>query len=589
MFKRRLIKLKIRDIKMTEEIKKKIQINTEDSDTRYQVLAYLIFGHCEEKEFEKLAGYTKNGNTFTFAANVGDFLFVKDKSYDVTQLDNTNERIKRNEAVDKKVVQIETYFEIWVSNKDEQEKLGNYVKDKKDKEKLENYKNIPDGWSSCNKSDLAIIEKCEKKEDIKEKVIKQMIVYRKCGSNQYYCSSPRMSWSELKTVTEQYFSIWQDNGYQEYQIENVIDKLKDICGSDKCNELTEIINRWNNLAKGVSQMKSIFMKVDESIKENKQIIFTGAPGTGKTWAVRKYVKHMCASLDENGEEQFDDKGELIVDKNQFKFVQFHPSYDYSDFVEGLRPVVLKGQTEPTFVRMDGVFKAFCRHIVEENNKEKNYYFIVDEINRADLAKVFGELMFGLEESYRGKDNPIITQYKNLDTYRIIQEGDDVGKAIPLEKDKDVFRDGFYIPENLYFIGTMNDIDRSVDSMDFALRRRFQWVEIKANDIMCSSLHSILDKDNSDENSEKYEKIEELAVKVISMNKKISSDNKFGLSDAYHIGPAYFKKLDIDDSGSLEKIFDTNIRSILREYTRGRKSEDIENWIKQCRKELLGDN
>lgn len=211
---------------------------------------------------------------------------------------------------------------------------------------------------------------------------------------------------------------------------------------------------------------------------------------------------------------------------------------------------------------------------------------MDEINRADLAKVFGELMFGLEESYRGESNKFDTQYKNLVTYRIIQEDevastnieDDIGKAIPIEKD--VFKDGFYIPENLYFIGTMNDIDRSVDSMDFALRRRFQWVDIKANEIMKSSLHSILSKNNTDENS-----IKELAARIINMNNTISNNKKFGLSDAYHIGPAYFKKLDFDDSGSLKKIFETNIVSILREYTRGRKSEDVETWIEQCRQAL----
>lgn len=325
-------------------------------------------------------------------------------------------------------------------------------------------------------------------------------------------------------------------------------------------------------------------EVCNGITRHKQVIFTGAPGTGKTYSVREYVKSKCKYKDSEGND--------CIDENQFKFVQFHPSYDYSDFVEGLRPVVLKGNTEPTFVRMDGVFKAFCRHIVEETNSDKNesnksYYFIVDEINRADLAKVFGELMFGLEEDYRGEKNPIITQYKNLVTYRIIHEDDDIAKAIPIEND--VFKDGFYIPENLYFIGTMNDIDRSVDSMDFALRRRFQWIDIKANEIMKSSLHSILDKDNTDENSENYKKIEELADKIIKMNNTISSNNKFGLSDAYHIGPAYFKKLDISDSNSLKDIFETNIVSILKEYTRGRKSEEVDTWIKMCRNALLGEN
>ena len=147
------------------------------------------------------------------------------------------------------------------------------------------------------------------------------------------------------------------------------------------------------------------MNLAEQVKKamkNKQIIFTGAPGTGKTYSVRKVVEE-----------------ETDGDKTAYKFVQFHPSYDYSDFVEGLRPVVLLGQTEPTFVRMDGTFKAFCRHVVEENKandgEDEKYYFIVDEINRGDLSKIFGELMFGLEESYRGEENAFDTQYKNLKT------------------------------------------------------------------------------------------------------------------------------------------------------------------------------
>ena len=325
--------------------------------------------------------------------------------------------------------------------------------------------------------------------------------------------------------------------------------------------------------------------VEKNIDNNKQVIFTGAPGTGKTFSVREYVKQQCQIVD--------DRGNPIVDKKQYKFVQFHPSYDYSDFVEGLRPAVLKGQEEPTFVRMDGVFKAFCRHIVQENRSEKKYYFIVDEINRADLAKVFGELMFGLEESYRGEKNKFDTQYKNLVTYRIVEQEDiesdstkytqdDLGKAIPIEQD--VFKEGFYIPENLYFIGTMNDIDRSVDSMDFALRRRFQWVNINANEIMKSSLHSMLDNDNEGSS----EKIDELGDRIIAMNKMISEEKKLGLSEAYHIGPAYFKKMDINNyDEKINEIFENNIASILREYTRGRKAEEVNNWIEKCKKALLG--
>ena len=177
---------------------------------------------------------------------------------------------------------------------------------------------------------------------------------------------------------------------------------------------------------------------------NKQVIFTGAPGTGKTYAVRNYVKKQCK---EHG-----------YDESHYKFVQFHPSYDYTDFVEGLRPVQLNENGAPTFVRLDGIFKAFCRQIAERNQKsDKNaavetYYFIIDEINRADLAKVFGELMFGLKEGYRGKK--FDTQYQNLPTYQV---DPDTKQVTQLKAENDVFKDGFYIPENLYIIGTMNEI------------------------------------------------------------------------------------------------------------------------------------
>jgi len=372
-------------------------------------------------------------------------------------------------------------------------------------------------------------------------------------------------------------------------LKNIYDLVK---GSNALDEerkriVLNVLMRDNNAennSKRDGHMESL--KIDDivtgAIEKNKQVIFTGAPGTGKTYAVRKYVKAQCTCVDGEGNE--------IVDKNQYKFVQFHPSYDYSDFVEGLRPVVIQGQTESTFVRMDGVFKEFCRHIVEESKKvyvPKKYFFIVDEINRADLAKVFGELMFGLEESYRGEDNPIATQYKNLTTYRILEEGPDAGKAVPMEMD--VFEKGFYIPENLYFIGTMNDIDRSVDSMDFALRRRFMWVDIKANEIMQTSLEGILGNKNIDASGNSIIDIEELADKIIKMNDEISN-SKFGLTDAYHIGPAYFKKLDVTDyENSLETIFEHNIVSILKEYTRGRKQEEVENLITSCRNALLGEN
>ena len=366
---------------------------------------------------------------------------------------------------------------------------------------------------------------------------------------------------------------------------------------------------------------NIEVKVENAIEKHNQVIFTGAPGTGKTHTVKKKVQEL-----------------IKEDKERVKFVQFHPSYDYTDFVEGLRPVILKTEGEPTFVRLDGTFKEFCRTIVknnvensefsdnkdtlnetlaklseddkntleddkEENKKflavingedEKKYYFIVDEINRADLSKVFGELMYCLEEGYRGFENRIDTQYKNLPTYTI---GDN-GIATPIEFD--CFKYGFFIPKNLCFIGTMNSIDRSVESFDFALRRRFHWIDIKANDIMENSLISIgKDYRGEQEMKSRKQEIEELAQRINSMNSKISGDpgKNLGLTEDYHIGPAYFKDYfkqeknpDEEqnqnegkiDTNKLEEIFENRIEPLLRDYTRGR---DSHNLIDKCRRAL----
>lgn len=319
---------------------------------------------------------------------------------------------------------------------------------------------------------------------------------------------------------------------------------------------------------------------------SKQVIFTGAPGTGKTFAVKEYIR----------------KKSIESDKEIFKFIQFHSSYDYTDFVEGLRPANDKGKM--IFVRMDGVFKAFCRYVVGNNlqkindslnkkytisdcfeiltnpqkrdeaksirnelDKMPNYYFVIDEINRADLSKVFGELLLGLEADYRGVEHRFDTQYSNLDTYAKVEK--DGVKVL----EDDCFKDGFFIPRNLRLIGTMNDIDRSVDSIDFALRRRFEWVEVKANEVMKQSLIS-MQKTNGivgvDDN---------LAERIMAMNDFLSTSD-LGLNSDYHIGPAYFKDYD-KDKNNLDEVFNDKIKPILREYLRGHDEKKVSDIIKQC--------
>jgi MoxR-like ATPase len=298
----------------------------------------------------------------------------------------------------------------------------------------------------------------------------------------------------------------------------------------------------------------------------RQIVLTGAPGTGKTFSARQTAEDDIHAGTITTADKTDSK---------YQFVQFHPSYDYSDFIEGLRPVQLTKDGSPTFVKMDGTFKAFCRSVVK-NNDDRHYYFIIDEINRADLSKVFGELMYCLE--YRGPNYKMKTQYSNLKTYVV----NDDGLAVAI--DDDCFKDGFYIPQNVYIIGTMNDIDRSVESFDFALRRRFKWVEVKVKNVEYHILkHYLRDDHNCDEH------VETLIAKLDALNDYISSsENNMGLSDAYHIGPAYFKGL--ENSGSrlrfetrITQIYNDEIETILKEYVRGRDQSAINEFLDAARK------
>lgn len=398
--------------------------------------------------------------------------------------------------------------------------------------------------------------------------------------------------------------------YKKYSIDSIPDN--EIL-EDDLNKMYELYEKY--IDSEVSKMSNDSIPVEKTIDVSnyidtfKQIVFTGSPGTGKTYTIREGVKAKC-------KDNLEVQGRKI---DQYKFVQFHSSYDYTDFVEGLRPIEINNRT--SFVRMDGIFKEFCRNVVEYNleqlglsnidelyinlTKESDhnivkikdsinsvpFYFIIDEINRADLGKVFGELMFGLEESYRGVENRFLTQYSNLRTYYIDKE--DESKSGYFSEIKftngvireDVFKNGFFIPENLHIIGSMNDIDRSVESFDFALRRRFNWINISANEVMDSSLKSIFSSNNINISNEDRK---ELVDKIISLNNVISSINgggQFGLNDAYHIGPAYFKEYDPNMDDSMQNIWDNRIKPILLEYVRGRKIDKVAKFISDCAQSL----
>lgn len=279
-------------------------------------------------------------------------------------------------------------------------------------------------------------------------------------------------------------------------------------------------------------------------------------------------------------------GEVIQDgvikkEGDFCIVQFHPSYDYSDFVEGLRP----SQDENGnlgFERKDGVFKDLCVKALK--NPNKNYVMIIDEINRGEISKIFGELFFSVDPGYRGMDGSVRTQYANMQT-----TPNEFDALLGFTESNNCGH--FFVPENVYIIGTMNDIDRSVESMDFAFRRRFAFKEITAKDSQ-----KMLDsdeawgKDNNDVSRKPNE--EELKIikeKMDALNNLICPEKKNGgseegidgLSSAYHIGASYFLKLvnykKDDGTYDYDQLWDNHLEGLLLEYMRG--MTDVSEKIK----------
>ena len=427
--------------------------------------------------------------------------------------------------------------------------------------------------------------------------------------------------------------------------------------SNKNNNKVVETQNMNDFSESKEMKTSKYQAYIDLLKQTHNLVFTGAPGTGKTHMAREIAKEMGA---------------------ESMFVQFHPSYDYTDFVEGLRPID-NGEGHIVFERKDGVFKEFCRKAVqnlidssksveelsdethwkmlleefvndaidnattfktvngsefvitgmtesyvsilnEQNAKasilnvsiheiltllfneitleyvrdirkyfgrmfgtqadsytfvivkkirekhqsasankvnqkhssriqERDYVFIIDEINRGEASKIFGELFYAIDPGYRDDtDNPVQTQYQNL---------------IPTS---DVFAKGFYVPRNVYILATMNDIDRSVESMDFAMRRRFTWKEIKpeCTEDMLDNLGQSL----ADSAKETMHRLN---------NEIVATD---GLGAAYSVGPAYFMKIK-DLKGDFSALWNMNIEPLLREYLRGFRA--IDDMMKKFRK------
>ena len=338
----------------------------------------------------------------------------------------------------------------------------------------------------------------------------------------------------------------------------------------------------------------LYENLSNPFKLNKQVVKYGPPGTGKTYLASQQTK----SCFTNWKEEFAPENDDYKIDTQIEVVQFHPSFGYEDFMEGLRPILHNGKAQLTL--QNGVFKEFCRrageweidvynleldtdweeltigdlvpyknelmashweHIFQFQDRSRHvadavppFFLIIDEINRAELSRVFGELMYCLE--YRGVKGCITTQYANLNAPKT-----------------GMFRDKsegykFFIPSNVYLIGTMNTIDRSVESFDLALRRRFRWEEITPD-------YTLL-KYHLNEH-EHHKKWSELADNLENLNVQIGHEALLG-SD-YQIGHAYLMNLKYPPSLSIsevrKQIWDDHIHPLLQEYLRGTgRSEEL---------------
>jgi len=356
---------------------------------------------------------------------------------------------------------------------------------------------------------------------------------------------------------------------------------------DRCNK--EFDDKypytWNDLYKDKEFNKLNFYHKDlvylwksDIELEAKNIVLHGAPGTGKTYSVENSIKNRL---------------EFLKDQNankQYKLVQFHPSFGYEEFIDGIKPKSLNNTNGIQLELVNGIFKEMCidafKELIlakDEKRESKKFYFVADEINRAELSRVFGELLLCLEEDKRlrfNKDGKLIgTKIKTQNASLWQKEQavvilDKTGNIAKIDNDNTHKNYEYYfgVPENLYFIGTMNDIDRSVDSFDMALRRRFVWKHYKCDyDVIYEHFSS---KDRIDE----YLKI------CKKLNKHIVSQEGFNLGDSYELGHSYFMKLSNINNTQINKIWIENIAPLLKEYLRTEFSEnDIKKELNKAKK------
>ncbi len=335
------------------------------------------------------------------------------------------------------------------------------------------------------------------------------------------------------------------------KLKEIGDKLKDALKNEKnLNENIFYDDRVKNIWSGGIDF------------ESKNIILYGAPGTGKTYQTKQTIEAR----------------KLIEKNHEYKIVQFHPSYSYEDFMDGVKPTGIENGAMK-FELKNGVFKQMCidafknlQDSKDGKEKLKKYYFVADEINRAELSRVFGELLLCLEDDKRlsfdkkGNLQGMLVKTANSSLW------DNEKHAVYVDEAGEGY---FGVPENLYFIGTMNDIDKSIDSFDMALRRRFVWKKYSCN------YDVIVDRYSDEDNVETYIKL------CKDINDNITNDEGLGLDDSYELGHSYFLKPKKLTKSEINKLWNEHISPLLKEYLRTQyNGKEIQAHIEKIKKDLI---
>ncbi|RBP97288.1 AAA family ATPase [Bifidobacterium aemilianum] len=262
-------------------------------------------------------------------------------------------------------------------------------------------------------------------------------------------------------------------------------------------------------------LRDVYMSEEDydelsGLAKSSNLILQGAPGVGKTYVAMALAYSLIG----------------LKSSKRVQMVQFHQNYSYEDFVEGYRPV------GGDFALKDGVFKAFCQ--LADADHDNDYYFIIDEINRGNLSKIFGELFMLIELSKRGNTK-----------ISLLYSGD-----------------SFSIPKNIHIIGTMNTTDRSIAMMDYAMRRRFTFYDLKPGFETKEFMEYIENRED--------ERLSRVVSAVRSINDVIELDDSLG--EGFKIGHSFFCNIEDEDSDCLNRVVRYELEPLIREYWFDRKEQ-----------------